>query len=121
MLDGEYGPADRQLWINMSRMNQSELRLMLANPQSILPASLKMMELVHALKDDSTFLVIFIDGASDFLRTELQRHGASFVWPTLNRLSKYESSFYQIVVGVKTLASGVTSMAKSLFDSLTKK
>lgn len=120
MIDGEHGKEDRALWESMSKMTQSALRLHLLDHAAQLPESLQITKLIHALKEDSTTVILFIDGPSDTLRAELGKLGASFVWPSLNRLSRFESSFYQTVLGAKTLGTGVAAMAKSLYDSLTK-
>jgi hypothetical protein len=119
MIDGEYGTDDRNLWTAMNLMGRSSLRLYLLDSNSRLPASLRALKLINAMKEDSTTVVIFLDGASEVLKAEIMKIGA-FVWPSLNRLSKLESSFYQTVLGAKTLGTGVAAMVKSLYDSFIK-
>jgi hypothetical protein len=116
LIDGEYGPKDREILAGLNLMDQTALRLRLLDPKSELPQSMQILKLVHALKPDSLNIVIFIDDPSDALKQELTRMGASFIWPTLNRLSKLESSFHHFVGNAKVAASGLTGMAKSIYD-----
>src|ERR1035437_8712508 len=65
MVDGEYGTDDRNLWAAMNLMGRLQLRLYLLDSNSRLPASLRALKLIIAMKEDSTTVVIFLDGASD--------------------------------------------------------
>ena len=120
MIDGEYGVEDRQLWAKLNTMTRTALRLYLLDPESDLPQSLLLLGLIHALKEDGTAVVIFLDDANDMVKAELMKIGATAVWPTLNRLSNFESSFYQIASGAQMVGTGVSTLVKSFLEFFPK-
>jgi hypothetical protein len=122
-IDGDYSINDDAKWTKIMKMSEVELKLYLlekAATDGELPESYNLLCMVNAFRNSSTTIVIFVEDPSEPLKAELKRRGADFVWPSLNKLSNFESSFFSILNGTKEIFAGMEGVAKSFINTLTK-
>ncbi len=119
-IDGEYGATDAAAWTQLSKLDPESLRLRILSDQG-LPKSLELLKIAHAVKGNLTGVVIFIEKPSDTLRTELRRIGALWVWPTLNKPTGLESSFYKIITGIHRFTAGFKDLIDVAVGEITGK
>jgi hypothetical protein len=109
IIDGSYSPNDSQIWTELSKLDTKQLRQRILTGKK-LPESLELLRLAHAVKEENCSIVVFIDQPSTILRDELRQLGALWVWPSLDKPSGTEASFYKIITGVHRFASGLRDL-----------